>query len=281
MSGRLLLVGTPLGNLDDVTPRMRAALATADVVLCEDTRHSGRLLKALGIEAKLLPYHDHNEARSTERALDLLRQGRTLALISDAGMPLISDPGYPLVRAALAAGYSIDAVPGPSAPLMALLLSGLPPLPHAVFGFLPVKGRKRAAEAVAAWPHTAILFVSPHRGAAELAALVDACGGARPAALARELTKLHQEVRRDRLDALAASIASDPPKGEWTLVLGPVVSGTRAAPDVATLATEALHYAAKQAIGLKAACQHVADAYGIPWRPLYKAVLAGTAKPEP
>ncbi len=277
MSGTLVLVGTPLGNLGDLSPRARETLATADLILCEDTRHSGRLLRALGIDRPLRSHHAHNEHAEVERVLGDLAAGRTVALISDAGLPLISDPGLPLVRAALAAGHALAVVPGPSAGLTALLLSGFPALPHAMFGFLPVRGRATAAARIGAWTDTAIVFLSPHRGAAELAALAKACGDGRPAALARELTKLHEEVRRGTLGELAKAVAAEAPRGEWTLVIGPAPEGGDAGISIETAAAEAGKIAQTEGLGLKAAAQHVAGLHGLPWRKVYRLLLGGNA----
>jgi 16S rRNA (cytidine1402-2'-O)-methyltransferase len=277
MSGTLVLVGTPLGNLGDLSPRARDALAAADLILCEDTRHSGRLLRALGIDRPLRSHHAHNEHAEVERVLGDLAAGRTVALISDAGLPLVSDPGLPLVRAALAEGHALAVVPGPSAGLTALVLSGFPPLPHAMFGFLPVRGRAGAAARIADWTDTAVLFLSPHRGAAELAALAKACGEKRPAALARELTKLHEEVRRGTLGELAAAVAAEAPRGEWTLVIGPAPEDDSAGLSIEAAAAAAAQIARDEGLGLKAAAQHVAGQHNLPWRKVYRLLLGGNA----
>lgn len=274
MNGRLVLVGTPLGNLEDLSPRVRRSLEEADLILCEDTRHSGRLLRALGIDRPLRSHHAHNEHAAVDDLLRQLREGRQIALISDAGMPLLSDPGLPLVQAVIEAGLELDVVPGPSAGITALVLSGFPALPHAMFGFLPVKGRRAAIEPIARWPHTALLFLSPHRGGKELEALAEACGPERPAVLTRELTKLHQDVLRGTLGELAARIAADPPRGEWTLVLGPAPAGGETIRlDEAVF--EAKRIAAQEGLGHKAAAQHVASRHGLAWRSIYRALLAG------
>lgn len=272
MSGRLVLVGTPLGNLGDLSPRARHALAKADLILCEDTRRSGRLLRAIGVDRPLRSHHAHNEHDEVARVLAELDAGRTVALISDAGMPLVSDPGLPLVRAVIEGGFALEVVPGPSAGLTALILSGFPVLPHAMFGFLPSRSRSTAAARIAAWPDTAVLFLSPHRGARELADLVSACGAERPAALCRELTKLHEEVRRGSLGELATTVAAEPPRGEWTLVLGPASVTDRA--DPAAVADEARRLADRAGLGLKAAALHVAHAHQLPWRKIYRLLLA-------
>lgn len=274
MSGRLVLVGTPLGNLGDLSPRARQALATADLILCEDTRHSGRLLRAIGVDRPLRSHHAHNEHDEVARVLAELDAGRTVALISDAGMPLISDPGLPLVRAAIEGGFALEVVPGPSAGLTALVLSGFPVLPHAMFGFLPSRGRSTAAARIAAWPDTAVLFLSPHRGARELAELASACGAERPAALCRELTKLHEEVRRGTLGELATAVAVEPPRGEWTLVLGPTPASVTDRANPTAAAAEARRLADRAGLGLKTAAQQVAQAHQLPWRKIYRLLLA-------
>ncbi len=198
----LVLVSTPIGNLGDITPRAIEALRGADLVLCEDTRHTARLLGAIGVSAKLQPLHEHNEDASIPALLEMLRRGRRIALVSDAGVPLVSDPGYRLVRAAIAAGLPVGAVPGANAAVTALVLSGLPPLPFLVLGFPPPRqaarragfGGIRAAER-AGLSATLIWYEAPHRLAATLADMADAFG-ARPVAVARELTKRFEEVRR-------------------------------------------------------------------------------------
>ncbi|HEX4960493.1 MAG TPA: 16S rRNA (cytidine(1402)-2'-O)-methyltransferase [Thermoanaerobaculia bacterium] len=222
MAGVLLVVATPIGNLDDLSPRARAAFESADLVACEDTRHTGRLLAHLGIRKPLLSLHEHNERQRLPRLLAELAEGKTIALASDAGTPLLSDPGFVLVREAAAAGARIEPIPGPSAPLAALVASGLPPYPFTFAGFPPPKSGKRRSfyRGWAGLGHTLIVFESPHR---LLASLEDALAelGDRPAAVARELTKLHEEVLRGPLSALRADLAARPSlKGEFVLVIG-------------------------------------------------------------
>jgi 16S rRNA (cytidine1402-2'-O)-methyltransferase len=222
----LVLVSTPIGNLGDLTPRARDALLAADLILCEDTRHTARLLATIGARAKLQPLHEHNEDAAIPAVLGQLRNGRRVALVSDAGMPLVSDPGYRLVRAALAAGLTVGAVPGANAALTALVLSGLPPLPCLMFGFPPPRraarraafGQLRAAER-AGLAATLIWYEAPHRLADTLADMAEAFG-ARDAAVARELTKRFEEVRRGTLPQLAAHYAAAPARGEITVVVG-------------------------------------------------------------
>ncbi len=222
MSGRLLLVATPIGNLEDLAPRAVAAFAAADLVACEDTRRTGLLLHNLGIKKPLVSLHEHNERARTGTILAALEEGQTVAVASDAGTPLLSDPGYVVTRAAIAAGHRIEAIPGPSAPLVALLVSGLPPHPFTFAGFPPPKSGKRRAfyRRFAGLGHTLILFESPHR---ILASLEDARAelGDRKAALARELTKLNEEVVRGTLDEIRQNFAArDRILGEFVLVIG-------------------------------------------------------------
>src|SRR6202035_47456 len=225
--GKLLLVATPIRHLDALSPRARAACERADLVACEDTRHTGRLLHLLGIKKQLVSLHEHNERQRLPRLLDELAAGRTVALASDAGTPLLSDPGFLLVREAAARGVAVEPIPGPSALLAALVASGLPPYPFTFAGFPPPKSGKRRSfyRAWAELGHTLVLFESPHRLLASLADAVAELGD-RPAAIARELTKLHEEILRGSLSELLAELAGRPAlKGEFVLV----VSGARGA----------------------------------------------------
>ena len=222
MTGRLLLVATPIGNLEDLAPRAIASFAAADLVACEDTRRTGLLLHNLGIKRPLVSLHEHNERARTSSILAALAEGKTVAVASDAGTPLLSDPGYFLTRAAIAAGHRVEAVPGASAPLAALLVSGLPPHPFTFAGFPPPKSGKRKAffRKYADLGHTLILFESPHR---IVASLEDARAelGDRKAALARELTKLNEEVVRGTLGEIHRNLSGrDRILGEFVLVIG-------------------------------------------------------------
>ncbi|MDP6976323.1 MAG: 16S rRNA (cytidine(1402)-2'-O)-methyltransferase [Acidimicrobiales bacterium] len=222
MSGRLVLVATPIGNLGDLPPRAVEALAVADAVACEDTRHSGRLLAHAGIaDARLLRLDAHTEDRATEDVLRRLGEGQVVAVVTDAGTPGISDPGERLVRRVVEAGHEVTVVPGPSAPVAALVASGLPTERWCMEGFLPRKGAARSARLaeLAVEERTMVLFESPHRLAATLADLGAAFGAGRPACVAREMTKLHEEFVRGTLEELAAW-AAQPPKGEVVLVVG-------------------------------------------------------------
>ena len=195
MSGAaLVLVGTPIGNLGDLSPRAVEALSSADVVVCEDTRRTGRLLAAAGVKARrLMAAHEHNEAAAAASVVDRLRAGETVAVVTDAGMPGVSDPGERLVAAAVAAGFEVRVVPGPTAAVAALVASGLPTGRFAFEGFLPRRGSERGERltAVATDARTVVLYEAPHRLARTLADLVEVCGGDRRIAIGRELTKLH------------------------------------------------------------------------------------------
>jgi 16S rRNA (cytidine1402-2'-O)-methyltransferase len=222
VSGRLVLVGTPIGNMGDLSPRAASTLADADVVACEDTRRTGRLLQLAGISARaLLTVNDHNEAQRTREVIDRLDRGETVAVVSDAGMPGISDPGERLVRAASAAGHVVEVVPGPSAVIAGLVSSGLATGRFCFEGFLPRKGSPRSARlaALAAEQRTVVLYEAPHRLARTLADLAATCGDDRRCVLARELTKLHEEVWRGSLAAAIGRCDEVAPRGEYVVVL--------------------------------------------------------------
>ena len=223
----LVLVSTPIGNLGDISPRAVAVLQAADIILCEDTRHTSRLLVACGISGRMQTLHEHNEDGRIPGLLALLRQGKRIALVSDAGTPLVSDPGFRLVRAAIAEGLPVGVVPGANAAVTALVLSGLPPQPFLFLGFPPPRsaarlaafGQLRAAER-AGLNATLIWHEAPHRLAETLVDMAEAFGP-RACAVARELTKKFEEVRRGTVTALAAHYAEHAPRGEITLLLGP------------------------------------------------------------
>jgi 16S rRNA (cytidine1402-2'-O)-methyltransferase len=272
-----VLVSTPIGNLGDVSMRAIATLRAAQTILCEDSRVTARLLSALGIRGQLDPLHDHNEEEHLPRLLAALRGGRRMALVSDAGTPLLSDPGYRLVRALLAEGIGVTAVPGPNAALTALTLSGLPPHPFLFLGFAPPRGaarraafaRLRAAE-VAGLAATLIWHEAPHR-VAEMLDDLRKIFGDRQAALARELTKRFEELRRGSLTEILAGVSTDPPRGEITVLLAPPAeTDAEAAPEDldarlrAALATSSL----KQAVAI------VTGETGLPRRQVYARALA-------
>jgi 16S rRNA (cytidine1402-2'-O)-methyltransferase len=220
----LVVCATPIGNLEDVTLRLLAELRTADVVLCEDTRHTRGLLERHGIEARLLSYHEHNEASRTSELLPRLEAGERIALVSDAGRPGVSDPGARIVRAALDAGVEVTVLPGPSAVETALVVSGLVGERYQFVGFLP-RGAKPLAdlwEELSAWRWPAVAFESPQRLPATLRSLA-AADAERPVAVCRELTKRFEEIARGTAAELAERFA-EPPKGEITLVVGPAAA---------------------------------------------------------
>jgi 16S rRNA (cytidine1402-2'-O)-methyltransferase len=273
----LVLVSTPIGNLDDMTNRAAKVLRLADIVLCEDSRVTARLLSALGIKARLEPFHDHNEDQRIPRLLETARAGQKLAMVSDAGTPLISDPGFRLVRAMVAADLPVTAIPGPNAAVTALALSGLPPHPYLFLGFPPPRGAARrtafaalrAAEA-AGLSASIVWYESPHRIAEMLDDLLTVFGD-RTAALARELTKHFEQVRRGPLSALIAGVASDPPRGEITLVLGPpdaVQAESRAEDLDSRLRQELERSRLREAVAI------VAAETGLPRRQVYARALA-------
>jgi 16S rRNA (cytidine1402-2'-O)-methyltransferase len=216
--GRLVVCPTPIGNLEDVTLRVLAALREADVVACEDTRRTRVLLDRYGVGGKLISYHEHNERARAEELVARMQEGAVVALVSDAGMPLVSDPGLVLVRACVAAGLGVEVLPGPSAVLSALVASGLPADRWQFVGFLPRKQGELAR--VLALPETLVAFESPRRVAASLNALAGLEPG-RQVAVCRELTKIHEEIVRGTAAELAARYAGQDPKGEIVFVVGP------------------------------------------------------------
>ncbi|WP_419862666.1 16S rRNA (cytidine(1402)-2'-O)-methyltransferase [Candidatus Poriferisodalis sp.] len=225
---RLWLVATPIGNLADIAPRAVEVLRDVSFVACEDTRRTGLLLQRLGIGGRpLVALHEHNETAVAAEIVQRLTAGETAAYVTDAGMPAISDPGQRLVAAAASAGIGVSAVPGPSAPVTAVAISGLPTDRWVMEGFLPRKGslRSQRLDAIAAEQRTVVLLESPKRLGATLEDLVAACGADRPAVVVRELTKLHEEVARGTLAGLAAHFA-EPSKGEIVVVIGPAPPAT-------------------------------------------------------
>ncbi len=272
----MVLVGTPIGNLGDLSPRAALVLGAADVVACEDTRVTRKLLTHAGIKTRrIVAVHEHNEAAAAQSLVELALGGATVALVSDAGMPGISDPGRRLVAAAAAAGLVVEVVPGPSASLAGLVVSGMPTERFCFEGFLPRKGGERGARlaAIAAEPRTVVLFESPHRLRATIGHLVTACGGWREVAVARELTKLHEEVWRGDLAGAADWLASVEPRGEYVVILGPPPPAVSVAIDDERIA---LSVAARLAAGddRKAAVVAVAGALGVPKRRVYDVAVA-------
>ncbi len=268
----LVLVSTPIGNLGDIPPRARQALAASDLILCEDTRHTARLLSAIGVSVRTEPLHEHNEDARIQPILAMLRGGRRIALVSDAGTPLVSDPGYRLVRAVVAEGLPVTAIPGPNAAVMALVLSGLPPQPFLFLGFPPPRsaarrtafGTLRSAER-AGLSATLIWHEAPHR-LAETLVDMEAAFGPRAAAVARELTKHFEEVRRGTLTELAAHYAAHAPRGEITVLVGPPEEEDQE--DLDGALTRAL-----ETHSVKDAAALVSEATGLPRKLVYARAL--------
>ena len=271
--GALVIVGTPIGNLSDASPRLLEILRTADVLAVEDTRTLHRLAAGLGVNVtgRVVTHHEHNETARTAELLDEVRRGKTVAVLSDAGMPTVSDPGFPLVRAAAQAGLPVTVLPGPSAVLAALAVSGLPTDRFTFEGFLARKKGERAAQlaALATEQRTMVFYESPHRLADMLIALREAMGGDRRAAVCRELTKLHEEVVRGGLGELAAW-AGDGVRGEIVVVVGGAAALTVSTDD-ALAQVQALVASGTR---LKDAAAEVAAQTGLRSRDLYQAALA-------
>ncbi len=277
--GRVLLAGTPLGNVRDASPRLVGALRSSAVIAAEDTRRLRRLCADLDVtpSGRVVSFFDANEASRVPALLDALRAGEDVLLVTDAGMPCVSDPGYRLVTAAIAASLTVSVLPGPSAVTAALAVSGLPVDRFCFEGFLPrrIGERRRALAALSGEPRTLVFFEAPHRLAAALRDLADAFGADRPAVVCRELTKTYEQVRRATLGELAAW-AADGVRGEITLVVGgaPRSAVAPGAGELAELvaARETAGLSRKQAIG------EVAVQLNVPKRAVYSAVVA--AKPE-
>jgi 16S rRNA (cytidine1402-2'-O)-methyltransferase len=270
--GTLVLVGTPIGNLGDLSPRAVRALAEADVVACEDTRRTRQLLSHAEVPSgrRLVVVTDHNESGQVRRLLGFLDAGQRVALVSDAGMPSISDPGERLVTAAAAAGHRIEAVPGPSAALAALVVSGLPTGRFCFEGFLPRKGAARAERLaeLAEERRTSVLFEAPHRVRQTVADLIDAVGPLRAVTVARELTKLYEDVWRGSLADAAVHLAAEEPRGEYVLVL----AGAPPAPPPGPEAVEeALRVRLAGGADKRSAIAEVAAELSVPKRQVYDA----------
>jgi 16S rRNA (cytidine1402-2'-O)-methyltransferase len=280
-SGVLVVAATPIGNVGDASPRLRAALATADVVAAEDTRRLRRLCADLDVSlsARVVSMFEGNERERGDELVEAVRAGRRVVLVTDAGMPLVSDPGYRLVASCADAGLPVTVVPGPSAVLAALVVSGLPADRFCVEGFLPRKAgeRDRRLADLAHEPRTLVLFESPRRTAATLAALAVAFGADRPAAVCRELTKTHEQVRRGTLADLAAS-TDERVLGEVTIVVaGRPAGATSDNVDPVALVAD------REAAGLsrKEAIADVARELGRPRREVYAAVVSARAAAAP
>ena len=218
--GKLYLVATPIGNMDDMSIRMVNTLKEVDVIAAEDTRNTGLLLKHFGIETRQISFHEHNAQEKIPILLDLLKSGQNLAQVSDAGLPSISDPGHDLVKAAIAEDIAVVTVPGPSAGISALIASGLAPQPHVFYGFLPRKSgqQKEFFESKKAYPETQIFYESPHRVKATLENMLEVYGD-RSVVLVRELTKIYEEYQRGRISELIDYLAENSLKGECLLIV--------------------------------------------------------------
>ena len=267
----LHVTATPIGHLGDVTLRALETLAGADEIFCEDTRVTAKLTSRYGIRTPLKPYHDHNAAKLRPHIITRLKEGRAIALVSDAGTPLVSDPGYKLIAAVIAEGLPLHVLPGASAPLTALIQSGLPPDRFMFLGFLPEKQgeRRRRLEALKSAEATLIAFESPHRIAATLADIA-AIMGARPVAVTRELTKLYEEILRGPAPDIAAQLAARVSiKGEITLVIAPPTE--EGAPDSAAIDRELI--AAASELSPSAAASLVARRSGLAKKDLYARLL--------
>ena len=261
----LYLVATPIGNLADITLRALATLARADVIYCEDTRHSRTLVAHFGIHRPLRPYHEHNAEEQRPRILADLERGARIALISDAGTPLVSDPGYKLVRDAITAGHAVVALPGASAVLTSISVSGLPTDTFLFAGFLPARSgaRKSRLSELANAPATLVFFEAPTR-LAETLADIAAVLGTRPAAVARELTKLHEDVTRGTLPDLAARFMANAPKGEIVILVGPPDEEAATDATIEAALAEALAH-----MSLRDAAKAVAERLAVPKARVY------------
>lgn len=273
--GTLYVVGTPIGNLEDITLRALRVLREVDLIAAEDTRKTLKLLSHYDIHVPIESYHRHSGPAKLERLLAVL-QTRNVALVSEAGMPGISDPGQELIATALARGIPVVPVPGPSALVTALVVSGLPTERFLYLGFLPRvrPDRRRLLQSVAAQPFTLVMFEAPHRLPAALADLLDTLGD-RPAAAARELTKIHEEVLRGSISALRAHFQSEPPRGEITLVVGPPEKPPSPALEVGeSQLLEMARRLRSEGLSSKQAVQRLMEATGAGRRDAYRAWLA-------
>jgi 16S rRNA (cytidine1402-2'-O)-methyltransferase len=282
--GELYLVATPIGNLEDITLRALRTLKEVDLIACEDTRHTQKLLAHYAIEKRLVSYHEHNENTRSPELIEKLKEGAQIALVTDAGTPVISDPGYRLARLCVEHGIRVTPIPGPSAIVTALAASGLPGEPFLFAGFLPARAgerRRKLTELATLTVHsdqpiTLILYEAPHRLAATLNDAAQIFG-ARSAVIARELTKLHEEFVRGTLPELAAQFREKPVRGEITLLIGPAAQGSVAEgivlPGAATLPKRVAEIMREQGINRKAALKQAARELGLNKREAYKLLL--------
>jgi 16S rRNA (cytidine1402-2'-O)-methyltransferase len=280
MSGQLILVATPIGNLGDITQRAVEALSNAHIIACEDSRHSGKLVKHLGIaNAKYLVVNEHTERDASAAVVDAIHAGKTVALITDAGTPGISDPGGVVVQAVIDAGLPLTSTPGPAAFVMALVLSGLPTTRFVFEGFLPRSGTDRAErlQQIAAEQRTVVFYEAPHRIARTLADIAKVCVPQRRIAVARELTKLHEEIWRGTVIDASTHFESNEPMGEFVLVLeGAAPADAASADDI----DAALDSALASGMSVRDAADAVASALGVAKRVAYQAALARKDRPQ-
>ena len=279
MSGMLILVPTPIGNLGDISPRAAEALAQADFIAAEDTRVSIKLLNHLGLKKQLISYHEHNKLESGPHILTRLQNGESCALVTDAGTPAISDPGEDLVALCAASGVDVVAIPGPCALITALSVSGLPTGRFTFEGFLPMnkKNRRAQLDGLRSESRTMLFYEAPHKLTATLEDLAEVFGPDRRVAVCRELTKLHEEIRRTTLGEAAQWYAANPPRGEFVLVVEGAVPAVREADPAAALArVEELR---AQGLPLKAAARQAAGEFGVPKNQLYDLALRNSPSP--
>ena len=273
MAGKLLIVGTPIGNLSDFSARAIDALKSADIILCEDTRHTRKLLTHYGIETPTESYHEHNEDDKAPRLIERLEGGATLALVSDAGMPVVSDPGYRVVRLAREHGIVIEPIPGPFAGVLALVASGIPPLPFTFLGFPPHReGQRRDFyRSAAEFGHTVVIYESPERVITSLEDARQSFGNAE-ATVARELTKMHEEIISGTIDTVLDSLRSrDNVKGEITIILGaPVVEASAVSKEDVVKEFERLRDAGMRR---NDAVKAVAEKFGMKKNDVYRMML--------
>lgn len=271
--GRLYLVATPIGNLEDITLRALRVLGEADLVACEDTRQTRKLFDRHGIDRPTVSYHEHNERERAPELVERMERGATVVLVSDAGMPLVSDPGRHLVGLCLESRIPVIPIPGPSALVAALAASGLDTGEFLFAGFLPARAGERARKlrALAAEPRTMVFYEAPHRLAATLRDALEILGDRR-AVVARELTKIHEEFRRGRLSELAAHFESSEPRGEITLLVAPADAQAAPVPAGVSLAARVAELQ-KQGLDRKAALKQAAREMGLPKREAYRRLL--------
>lgn len=273
MSGTLYIVATPIGNLEDLTPRARKTLGEVDLIAAEDTRHTGRLLMSIGVKARLMALHDHNEAEVLSTAVAALESGQSVALVSDAGTPLVSDPGYRLVRAAHERGIPISPIPGPSALTAALSAAGLPIDRFGFEGFLPAKraARRKVLASLRDRTHTTVFYESVHRVAESLKDMCEILGDDRPAFIGRELTKLHEQCVQGSLAQLRESVDDGTivSKGEFVLV----VTGSEDASPASSLDADRLLIELGDLLPAKEAARVSASVTGLKKNALYQRLL--------